>query len=236
MGNPVHEGASHFTRQAHGQKNSYSGPYGMTHPVQPMGSHQLHAQNAAGSEQQMRGHRRQAQSFGGMQTVQSPPAETQGADGSGQASGTSPSYMRAGVVAHSRRQSTQTDEHHQAPPQGVDQSMVRHEPNAAAGGTMNPSQGQLQTSVQLQTPAQQQYLALPAPAGPMVRVSGKLLSLLATPAGVPFFETAIHPENFPFIESCQMFESINHGVVRLRNVCRVLPRTLTKKHVCTDKS
>ena len=56
------------------------------------------------------------------------------------------------------------------------------------------------------------------PAGPPAHRSDKLQALLDTPAGVPSYSTAMHPENFPFVESCRSGKAINYGVVKIGNV------------------
>lgn len=54
---------------------------------------------------------------------------------------------------------------------------------------------------------------------PAFRASDKLRSLLATPSGLPSFDTAMHPDNFPFVEGCRQWKAINYGVVKIGNVC-----------------
>jgi hypothetical protein len=54
---------------------------------------------------------------------------------------------------------------------------------------------------------------------PAAKRSDKLNELLNCAGGKPSFEVAMHPDNFPFTESCRTGKAINHGVVKIRNVC-----------------
>ena len=56
------------------------------------------------------------------------------------------------------------------------------------------------------------------PTGSPAQRSDKLRSLLETPSGLPSYSTAMHPDNFPFVESCRKFKAINYGVVKIGNV------------------
>ncbi|KAG9254121.1 uncharacterized protein F5Z01DRAFT_674437 [Emericellopsis atlantica] len=53
---------------------------------------------------------------------------------------------------------------------------------------------------------------------PAVKRSDKLNELLNCPGGRPSFDVAMHPDNFPFTESCRTGKAINHGVVKIRNI------------------
>ena len=50
--------------------------------------------------------------------------------------------------------------------------------------------------------------------------SQKLRTLLGPNSMLPSFNTAMHPDNFPFAETCRKGKAINHGVVKIRNVSR----------------
>lgn len=71
--------------------------------------------------------------------------------------------------------------------------------------------------VNVAPPSEPQHAIQPAP-GPVAQQSEKLRSLLASPSGVPSFNTAMQPENFPFVEGCRQGKVINHGVVKIGNV------------------
>lgn len=52
--------------------------------------------------------------------------------------------------------------------------------------------------------------------------SSQLLQLTATENGLPTIQSALQPENFPFLEGARQSVAVNHGVVKLRNVSPIL--------------
>lgn len=48
--------------------------------------------------------------------------------------------------------------------------------------------------------------------------SSQLTQLTSTDNGLPTFQVALQPENFPFVEGARQSVAVNHGVVKLRNV------------------
>uniref|UniRef100_A0A8H7K220 RRM domain-containing protein n=1 Tax=Bionectria ochroleuca TaxID=29856 RepID=A0A8H7K220_BIOOC len=48
--------------------------------------------------------------------------------------------------------------------------------------------------------------------------SDKLKALTSTPSGYPSFSTAMAPEFFPFVEGSKQHKTVNHGVVKIRNI------------------
>ncbi|ODA78939.1 hypothetical protein RJ55_04529 [Drechmeria coniospora] len=48
--------------------------------------------------------------------------------------------------------------------------------------------------------------------------SKELSALTSGPAGFPPLSTALHPDNFPFVEAPRMAQAINRGVVKLKNI------------------
>jgi hypothetical protein len=54
--------------------------------------------------------------------------------------------------------------------------------------------------------------------------SDKLKVLTSTPSGYPSFSTAMAPEFFPFVEGSKQHKTVNHGVVKIRNVSPAIPR------------
>ncbi|RDA90263.1 hypothetical protein CP533_4616 [Ophiocordyceps camponoti-saundersi (nom. inval.)] len=48
--------------------------------------------------------------------------------------------------------------------------------------------------------------------------SAELLNLINTPSGLPLLGTALDPDNFPFIEAPRTAQSMNFGVVKLKNI------------------
>ncbi|CAG9947035.1 unnamed protein product [Clonostachys rosea f. rosea IK726] len=48
--------------------------------------------------------------------------------------------------------------------------------------------------------------------------SDKLKVLTSTPSGYPSFSTAMAPEFFPFVEGSKQHKTVNHGVVKIRNI------------------
>ncbi|KAG6295498.1 hypothetical protein E4U45_006046 [Claviceps purpurea] len=48
--------------------------------------------------------------------------------------------------------------------------------------------------------------------------SSQLLQLTATENGLPTIQSALQPENFPFLEGARQSVAVNHGVVKLRNI------------------
>ncbi|KAF4119867.1 hypothetical protein GMORB2_3555 [Geosmithia morbida] len=95
------------------------------------------------------------------------------------------------------------------PPLSFDLPLVHREPQASVGqDAFYPGQN-------MAVMQQQQHTPVPVPVSSM---SSKLRGLLETPTGLPSFEVAMHQDNFPFVESCRQFKTINHGVIRIRNI------------------
>lgn len=62
----------------------------------------------------------------------------------------------------------------------------------------------------------------PVPAEIRALRSGQLNALTDGPIGLPTQEAALNPDNFPFIENCSQAGPASHGVVKIRNVSRII--------------
>ena len=86
-------------------------------------------------------------------------------------------------------------------------------------------QSQNQNQALIWTPNSPPQQAMSAQAPNVAELPGShhsqhLIKLLQD--GTPSFEVAMHPDNFPFVESCRTGPATNHGVIRIRNasLCR----------------
>jgi hypothetical protein len=73
----------------------------------------------------------------------------------------------------------------------------------------------------LQSPPHE-YAVVPFTQTSAVQCSPMLRMLLSTPTGLPSFSTAMQPELFPFIEGARQAKPANFGVVKLKNVRRLV--------------
>ena len=86
-------------------------------------------------------------------------------------------------------------------------------------------QSQNQNQALIWTPNSPPQQAISAQAPNIVELPGSHYSQHLTKLlqnGNPSFEVAMHPDNFPFVESCRTGPATNHGVIRIRNasLCR----------------
>ena len=63
-----------------------------------------------------------------------------------------------------------------------------------------------------------QYVPPVAPVAMLPQRSNLLSGLTNTPTSLPLLETAMNPAYFPFVEGPRLAHTVNHGVVKLKNV------------------
>lgn len=107
--------------------------------------------------------------------------------------------------------------------------IIRHSPSKSTS-TVNSDPFYDSPSSSLIHMAQMQ-MVYPRPGEVGRHRSPELVFLTSTSSGLPFFSVAMNPAHFPFVDSARQHKPVNHGVIKIRNVRRLLikrcRRTLT---------